>query len=229
MKQEEGQWPVTQLLRMSRKVNKMYYHVKSRSQIKLEPSEYEWEQLANKIDVIHDVIMNNRYNGSQRQKQQQQQQYPPKSCVFCSSFDHRSNNCPSQQCYSCQEYGHFASECPWNGFPFDDDFPESCNPDEEIPSEPAQAMDVEPSMTPAVLKHHQRTMPSPTSSKTAKETCRHSIQNQLRRGWRKCLHQKCLQRKSNTVKPSSNVNWSKDTVTTQLDIKKKSCSVVIML
>lgn len=148
-KQEEGQWPVTQLLRMSRKVNDMYYHVKSRSQIELKPSEYEWEQLANKIDVIHDVIMNNRYNGGQRQ-QQLQQQYPPKSCVFCSSFDHRSNKCPSQQCYSCQEYGHFASECPWNGCPFDDDFPESCNQDEEMPSEPAQAMDVEPSTTPAV-------------------------------------------------------------------------------
>jgi len=27
------------------------------------------EQLANKIDVIHDVIMNNRYNGSQKTRQ----------------------------------------------------------------------------------------------------------------------------------------------------------------
>jgi len=94
---KKGQWPVSQLLRMSRKVNDMYYHVKSRSQIKLKPSEYEWEQLVNKMDVIHDVIMNNRYNGSQKtrqqQQQQQQQQYPPKGCVCCSSFDHRSNKC----------------------------------------------------------------------------------------------------------------------------------------
>jgi len=148
-RKEDNQYLICQLFRIATKVNEMHYHVKSRSQIKLKPSEFEWEQLANKIDVIHDVIMNNRYNGGQRQ-QQQQQQYPPKSCVFCSSFDHRSSKCPSQQCYSCQEYGHFASECPWNGCPFDDDFPESCNPDEETPSEPTQAMDVEPSTTPAV-------------------------------------------------------------------------------
>ena len=166
---EEDHCPVTPLLRMSRKVNEMYYRVKSRSQKELKPSEYEWEQLADKIDVIHDVIMNNRYNGGQRQPQQQHQSYPPKSCVFCSSFDHRSNKCPSQQCYSCQEYGHFASECPWNGCPFDDDFPETCKPDEEIPSEPAQAMDVEPSTTPAVPqtppKNHAVLPPPPKRPK----------------------------------------------------------------
>jgi len=61
----------------------MYYHVKSRSQMELKTSKYEWELLANTIDVIHDVIMNNRYNGSQKtRQQQQQQQYQPKSCVF---------------------------------------------------------------------------------------------------------------------------------------------------
>jgi len=55
----------------------MYYHVKSRSQMELKPCEYEWEQLANKI--IHDkiMIMNNRYNVSQKTRQQQQCQ--PKS------------------------------------------------------------------------------------------------------------------------------------------------------
>jgi len=38
-----------------------------------------------------------------------------------------------------------------SGCLLDDEFPESCNPDEEteMPSEPALAMDVEPSMTPA--------------------------------------------------------------------------------
>jgi len=44
------------------------------------------------------------------------------------------------------------SECPWDGCLLDDEFLQSCNTDDEteMPSEPAQAMDVEPSMTHAV-------------------------------------------------------------------------------
>ena len=130
----------------------------------------------------------------------------------------------SQQCYSCQEYGQFASECPWNGCPFDDEFPKSCNPDEEMTSEPALAMDVEPSMKPAVTQtppiNHAILPPPLTRPKKPAGKVFKPTEN----GWEEVFSQNVPAKKVKYGQAKLKLNWSKDTVTQDIAVRHSQVS-----